>query len=141
MIKLLQNLVDPPFKKPNIIHLALPRFPTLSHELHLISCFQLHVSRPGDLTAKRSRPTTLTLGLVDVRLVVHLDRLRMVVAFVSFDLLAHGCDVLVYFCSDTVDAGFGERDTGAVRRQMCGAARGTLQSAAGNLDGALACET
>ena len=85
-----------------------------------------------DLAAKRRGTAALGLDLC-VRLLVHLDRLWMVVPFVTLDLLPHDSNVLVDFRCDTIDASLRERNTGTVCREVGRAAWGTLQSATGDL--------
>ena len=87
----------------------------------------------SDFTSERRSAATLGLGLI-VRLLVHLDWLRVVVTLIALDLLAHDGDVLVNLGRDTVDSGgLGERDTGTVCCQVRGAAWRTLEPAAGDL--------
>lgn len=92
---------------------------------------------PRDLAAERRRPAALGLDL-GVRVLVHLDRLRMVVALVALDLLAHDGDVLVDLRRDTIDSGgLGERHTRPVRCKVGRAAWRAPEPAAGDLDGML----
>jgi hypothetical protein len=86
-----------------------------------------------NLAAERRGSTTLSLDF-SVRLFVHLDWLLVVViSLIALDLLAHNCNVLVNLGRDTVDAGLGKRHACAVCRQVSGAARRTLEPAAGDL--------
>lgn len=87
-----------------------------------------------NLTAERHSSTALGFHF-RVRIFIHLNWLLVVVvvSLVALDLFAHDRDVLIDLGCDTVDAGLGEGDAGAVRRQVCGAAWGTLQSAPGDL--------